>query len=72
MGTEVQNEVTVETIEEHDNEAVMVAPCLSESITEEEAFVLCQVLIKLTGQPVVNWQNLCLSFLHAYTKKTQL
>jgi len=45
-GTEVQNEVTVETVEEHDNKAVMVAPHLSELITEEEAFVLCQVFNK--------------------------
>jgi len=42
----VQNEVTVETVEEHDDESIVVAPWPSESITEEEAFVLCQVFNK--------------------------
>ncbi len=42
----------VETVEEHNNESVMDDPCSSESITNEEAFVLYQAFNK-TDRPTI-------------------
>jgi len=57
----------VETVEDH-NESVVDAPCLSESIIDEKVLFYIRFLIKLTGQPAVNWQNLHPFFLCACTQ----